>query len=493
MLRRLNAAASLAAAVAAAIVFAVAAAEAPAVGFDRPTADERSDAPLAPARSNGDRAIESRLAGIDGLKIVAELESPVPGARLFSLTYDQPADHDDRRGERFDQRLTLLHRNRRAPTVLATTGYSLFPGYVSTELGEALGANVLFVEQRFFAESIPASRDWTLLNIRQAASDHHRIVRAFRDVYRGRWLSEGISKGGMTSVYHRFFYPRDVDATVPYSAPISYSPADPVTIGFIDTRGTPECRARIDQFQRTLLLRRDAVEALLAQRAQEAGLTYELFGLPAAYEIAVIDVAFVFWQYYDASLCDAIPPDTASDEALADFFNDITDFIGFYDDAAMTFFGPYYYQAATELGGPAPREAHLLDLLRYPGLNQATKMPPLGVPKPFTEGLMRTIEGWVRFAGRRLVFLYGENDPWAARMYQVTARNDSYRFVVDEGNHNSMIGDLPESEQEVIENALERWLRLPFELDIPSTPPPAALGHEQQAEQRRQLIGGVRP
>jgi hypothetical protein len=266
-----------------------------------------------------------------------------------------------------------------------------------------------------------------------------------------------------------------------------------VSIGFIDTRGTPACRARIDQLGRTLLARRVGVQQILAQRALDAGVTYDLFGLPRAYEIAVVDLAFVFWQYYDASLCDSIPEDTATDEALADFFNQITGFIGSYDDAAMEFFAPYFYQASTELGAPAPREAHLLDLLQDPGLNQAVNMPPFGVPKPFTRGLMQTIERWVLSRGTRFIFLYGENDPWAARMYQVSRWNDSYRFVVDDGNHNSQLGDLPESEQRIAENALERWLRLRYELDIPSTTPTAALQPERRDAQSRRFVGGVRP
>ena len=57
------------------------------------------------------------------------------------------------------------------------------------------------------------------LNIWQAATDHHRIVEALKPLYAGKWISTGASKGGMTSIYHRRFYPGDVDGTVAYVAP----------------------------------------------------------------------------------------------------------------------------------------------------------------------------------------------------------------------------------------------------------------------------------
>jgi hypothetical protein len=476
--------------VTAALLAAIVLAVAPGASAATPAA---TDAQRALATHDFEWPIDRRLAAIRGLTVVDELPSSFPDARLFTLTFEQPADHQSPQGERFQQRLTLLHRDPTAPTILANTGYTLFPGLVSTELGEALQANVLFVEQRFFGPSVPASRDWTLLNIRQAANDHHRLVEAFKRIYHGRWLSEGGSKGGMASVYHRYFFPRDVHATVPYVAPVSHSPADPVSIGFIDTRGTPECRARIDQFGRILLLRRAGIEPILARRAQAAGLTYDFFGLSRAFEIAVVDFAFVIWQYFDASLCDAIPDAGASDETLADFFNDVSGFLGSYDDGAMEFFAAYFYQAATELGGPAPREAHLLDLLTDPGLNQAVRMPPFGVPKPFTEGLMERIERWVLRRGRQFIFLYGENDPWGARMYAVAPENDSYRFVVEDGNHLSSLGDLPEAEQQVAEDALERWLRLDYELDIPSSVPDAARRRTAGESRSDRFFAGARP
>ena len=63
-----------------------------------------------------------------------------------------------------------------APMVLMTAGYANNWGDYRVELTQLLEANQLVVEHRFFGNSRPYPLDWSLLDIRQAAADHHRIV-----------------------------------------------------------------------------------------------------------------------------------------------------------------------------------------------------------------------------------------------------------------------------------------------------------------------------
>src|SRR4029453_18614710 len=79
---------------------------------------------------------------------------------------------------------------------------------------------------RYFEPSRPDQTDWSFDSIRQSATDEHRIIEQLKSIYTARWLTTGHSKGGMTAVYHRRFFPDDVDATVAYVAPISFSRAD---------------------------------------------------------------------------------------------------------------------------------------------------------------------------------------------------------------------------------------------------------------------------
>jgi len=91
-----------------------------------------------PGRFPGDGTLDSqadatppdilvRLQAIAGLTVV-EGSAVVPGYRRFDMELDQPVDHEALDGQRFRQRLVLLHRSEAAPMVLESTGYELAEG-----------------------------------------------------------------------------------------------------------------------------------------------------------------------------------------------------------------------------------------------------------------------------------------------------------------------------------------------------------------------------
>ncbi|AFE10024.1 Prolyl tri/tetrapeptidyl aminopeptidase [Corallococcus coralloides DSM 2259] len=167
--------------------------------------------------------IAVRLEAIPGLTVK---ENPngvnVPaGYRFFDLNYNQPADHAHPECQRFEQRVTLLHKADTSPMVLYASGYQVATGVGRSEPQQLLSANQLSVEHRFFDSSTPSPADWSHLTIRQSADDFHRLTQALKPIYTGKWVSTGGSKGGETVVFFRRFHPDDVDATVAYVAPIA--------------------------------------------------------------------------------------------------------------------------------------------------------------------------------------------------------------------------------------------------------------------------------
>ncbi len=198
--------------------------------------------------------IAEQLEAIPGMTVVEEKTAPAP-YRYFVLNYTQPNDHLKPFRGSFQQRLTVLHRGTDRPTVLHTSGYNVGTNPTRSEPTRLVDGNQVSTEQRFFTPSRPQPADWTRqLTIWQAASDHHRIVSALDGLYRGKWLSTGASKGGMTSVYHRRFFPRDVDGTVAYVAPNDVvNHEDSRYTRFFETVGTPECRAALTALEREAL------------------------------------------------------------------------------------------------------------------------------------------------------------------------------------------------------------------------------------------------
>src|SRR5262249_51261516 len=162
--------------------------------------------------------------------------------------------------------------------------------------------------------------------------------------YPAAWISTGVSKGGMTSVYHRRFYPDDVDGTVAYVAPHSAGPDDQRYVDFMNQVGDATCRQAIRDFQREVLLRRPEMLGRMQDEADMYGLTFDIIPIEAQFESVVTGLEFTFWQYYGVTVCGDIPAQTASDDEIWSFF----DAIGspwYSADPYLLQFEPYYWQA----------------------------------------------------------------------------------------------------------------------------------------------------
>jgi len=401
--------------------------------------------------------IADRLGAIEGMT-VEELTSSNPGYRFFSLQYVQPADHNNPSGAAFSQSMKLIHISTDAPMVFMPMGYAGMDVDELQELTQMLGANQLAVEHRFFRTSRPEPADWTLLTIKQAAADHHRIVEALKPIYEAAWISTGGSKGGMTATYHRRFYPDDVDGTVAYVAPLSLGAPDERYIDFLNNIGDQDCLAKLRAIQVEVLTRREAMVTLLSAQATETNASFNrIGGLERAIESVILDFPFTFWQYFGIASCSSVPEATATDQEIFDFVNQIIAF-QMASDSAFDFLDPYYYQAASELGYPDLATSHLAGLLLTDAPSTEQGLIPEGVAPPtYNPNAMLDIAEWVETEGNRLIFIYGQWDPWTTGAYELGAATDSFKFIVPNGTHGSRMSQLNAEDKAVVLDALQRW------------------------------------
>jgi hypothetical protein len=425
--------------------------------------------PPPPVEQPGQEDLAERLRRIEGLTVTEQRLDTVPaGYRFFVLEYEQPADHAQPQGPRFKQRMTLLHTSDAAPMVLHTGGYYVSTRPSRSEPTQLLEANQLSVEHRFFLPSRPEPADWSHLTIKQSADDFHRLVTAFKPLYPGRWVSTGGSKGGETVVFFRRFYPADVDATVAYVAPIARRD-DERFPAFQEAVGEAACRERLKAFQRALLERRAEALTELDTLATEQGLTFEHLGREKALEHAVIESSFAFWQYGTPGSCATrIPAATATTRTLMRALDDVVD-VALFSDSGLAAYGPYYHQAATQLGYPRPFEAPIADLLRHPGTDIAEEYVPRGAPFAWDGQAMPDVQSWVSQQGERLLFIYGGFDPWTAAAYELggASARDSHLFTVSGGNHGARIQQLPVAERDRAISLLKGWTN---RLSLPPRP-----------------------
>ncbi|MFG1608407.1 S28 family serine protease [Actinoplanes sp. NPDC049265] len=412
----------------------------------------------APARA-APPDIADQLRAVPGLTILAEDPPPAAGLRFFHLAVTQPVDHRDPSAGTFEQRMTLLHVGTDRPMVLHTTGYGV-PDYAfRSEPTRLVNGNQLSVEQRFFTPSRPEPADWTDLNIWQAATDHHRIVVALQEIYTQKWISTGASKGGMTSIYHRRFYPGDVDGTVAYVAPQDVNEQEDSRYDQFFTRvGTAACRKALDDVQVEALNRRAALVAKYEAWAAANGRTFTIVhGADRAFEFMVNGTTWAFWQYSGLAQCAQVPSVSVSNDALLAWIDQIYGFDS-NTDQGITGYVPYYYQAATQLGYPTPKLRHLAKLQHYRGEDEAKSYVPEALAPKFRPNAMDDIDRWVRGSGSELLFVYGQNDPWGAEPFELgSGTRDSLSYIAPGANHGASIAALVPAEAATATAAVQRW------------------------------------
>lgn len=406
--------------------------------------------------------IVGRLKAIPGMTVVSDQVLPkLPGYRYYDLEFKQAVDHRHPNKGTFEQRIRLLHKSVDRPMVLFDTGYDLYtaPEFLS-EPTKILDADQVDVEQRFFTPSRPTPANWSDLNIWQAATDHHTVVQALKTIYHGKWISTGASKGGMTAVYHRRFYPNDVDATVAYVAPDNTNVKDNRAYDyFFNHVGTAKCRAQLAGLQQEALNRRPAMLKLMKAEWKAKNLHVTVLKtIDRAYEASVIDFRWAFWQFHLAAECKDIPARTASTATIYSYIDGVEDFTS-NSDEVLAEFVPYYYQAATQLAAPYPSFKYLKGL-RYPGIYAAREYVPSSIHiGAFDYRAMPDIDNWVRNDSSRMMFLYGGNDPWGAKPFRLgKGTTDSYWYSVAGQPHSqTLISVLPQPQRDQAVGALLRW------------------------------------
>ena len=402
--------------------------------------------------------ILEQLKQIPGMTVLSEGTPPAPEHRYFVLSYTQPVDHRRPGGATFQQRFSLVHKSTDRPTILHTTGYNLYPTSFRTEPTQLVVGNQISTEHRFFPPSQPDPANWDHLTIWQAATDHHRLVSALKPLYPKKWLSSGASKGGMASIYHSRFYPGDVDGVVAYVAPNDHNnDEDSAYDRFFASVGPDSCRTALADLQVEAFKRRPELVALLTEHAAKYGWTYDKIvgSLDQAFEKSVMMLGWAFWQYLGQTECAKVPATSATTVQIFEFINNSVNF-GSFGDRDLGQMTPYYFQAMTELGWPQPQFEHVRPYLKYPDSSSVYSNVPPELHRPHRPGPMLDMDQWVRTSSQRILFVYGQNDPWSAERF-TPSQHDSHSFTAPGAHHGARISLLAGGDRVAATDIVRRW------------------------------------
>ena len=397
------------------------------------------------------RTFLEKLYDLPGVEIT-QINSPYGHLYTFQLDITQPVDHENSDGPTFTQRAYLHHSDETRPMVFGPSGYAVTEKS-GQELAGILQCNMLMVTHRFFEGAEPDPYDWEYLTIEQSAADHHHIVDLFDNIYKSVWISAGASKSGQAVLFHKRFWPDDVDATVAYVAPIVFGTEDQRFIPFLNNVGTPECRQKIETYQHLLLQKRDSITPLFMKWFPDNMYTFSL-DINEAFEYAVLEYHYAFWQFHRTD-CSTIPGEDNTAQELADHLTTVL-WMRTFSDYYMNFYKPYIYQALTETGYPAYCTEHLSDLLLYATNPGAGFFFQETVTTTYNPASINNINNWLKTEGDNIIYIYGEIDPWSAAMFEPTVETNAIRIIQPGADHSVRISDL--DQKNLVIETLEEWL-----------------------------------
>jgi hypothetical protein len=401
----------------------------------------------------------------DELKLKSFLEKEFPGviiksneqrdgfAFCWELIINQKLDHWDEKSGVFPQKILLYHKSFKSPNVLVTEGYNVIDRiYESTMI---LDANQFSIEYRFFGNSRPEHIDWKLLNHKQALEDLHLIRTRLAKIYKQTWIATGISKGGTTAALYSLSYPKDVSASVAYVAPFVLEQEDKRTIDHYRNKvSTPECRQKVRDFQRDILLHRNELKLMLTDLEKRDSVYFPM-DKDKVIDFASMEYPFSIWQWGFG--CQEIPDKNADAKTIFDHIEEVVDF-NYYDNKSCSSFLPAYYQFMTEFGYYGFDTTGISDLLVYPQLSNL-EFCPKDADLTYHGEYINSMYQKAIHESKNIIFIYGELDTWTSCAIVPDPKTNAMKFVKANGGHRTRIRDFSDSEKQLIYSALEKWTK----------------------------------
>jgi len=374
----------------------------------------------------------------------------------YEMWFTQPIDHENPELGSFKQRVLLGHHDLSKPMVVEIQGYNIWTEKAG-ELSKLIDANQLTIEHRYFKQSRPDSLQWDKLTIRQAAADQHAVIQALKKIYQNKWISTGISKGGQTTIYHRFFYPNDVDVSVPYVAPMNLNREDKRIHQHLATVGSKDARKKVKDFQIACFENKDKLLVLLEELATKKKWEFSM-GIEGALDLNILEYSFAFWQWGNTSQSE-IPNSDANAEDLFKHLAKTSPF-SFFEAKDIITQQPFFYQALTEIGMYSYQVAPFKKYINYDKDLTFDFTLPEGIDGTFNPESMIAVDQWLKTKADKMLFIYGEYDTWSATQVELKDNDKCQKFINPAGAHGTRIKSFPNEMQKEIVKTLETWLEM---------------------------------
>lgn len=403
-----------------------------------------------------------QLCALDCVSEVTPLESN-NFKEKYVLKVAQQVDWKTSSKGTFGERVFVGFRGWEKPTVLVTEGYTasygISPDY-EEELSRLFDANVILCEYRYFSESVPQPTNWEYMTVNNSLADYHHVRQMFGQLFKGKWISTGISKGGQTTMYYRATYPDDVDVSVSYVAPLNRAVEDGRHEKFLARKvGTKEERKIIKQAMQEIMKRKPNLMKLFHNYCEEHNYHFQL-SEEDIYDYCVLEFPFALWQW--GTPVSMIPESEDEDKEWFDCLMKVSSPDYF---AYPSRYMPFDVQALRELGyyGYALKPIKKWTSLKSTkGYLKEIWLPDSLKKYDFDPTLYKRTVKFLKKEDPTHIFIYGEIDPWSSSgvctWLNCKKKKNMRVYVQPRGSHTARIGNMPEDMKEEIIQRLTKWL-----------------------------------
>ena len=404
----------------------------------------------------------NKLTALNGVSQVKPLETS-KFKEKYVLKMEQQVDWKSQNQGTFGERIIVGIKGLDKPTVLVTEGYfaeyGMRPDY-EEELSALFDANVVLCEYRYFAESVPEPTNWDYMTVDNSLADYHHVRQVFGQLFTGKWISTGISKGGQTTMFYRATYPNDVDVSVSYVAPLNRAVEDGRHEKFLAKQvGTKEERKAIKEAMQELMRRKPELMEMFHEYNKEHKYTYYL-PEEDIYDYCVLEYPFALWQW--GTPVSTIPSVTAGNQT---WFDNLMEVAGPDYFAYPNRFEPFDVQASRELGyyGYSLKSIKKWTSLKSTkGYLKEIMLPDSLRGYDFDPTLYNRTVKFLKEEDPTHIFIYGEIDPWSASgvctWLNCKKKKNMRVYVQPRGSHKARINNMPDDMKQEIIDRLTKWL-----------------------------------
>ena len=415
------------------------------------------------------------VAALQSIENVVDLK-PFMNVNLgqcYYFNYNQLVDHNNPSKGTFKQQVVLTFVGKDAPTILHTQGYSLTteadPNNVKNRLDsikaphflwalskdngkdKKFDVNCLQVEYRYLGFSLPeGDKDsFTYMTAEQHSKDLHAIVSDLKKALitgSGKWLSTGVSKNGDTSTQYAYFDElngwNDIDVYVPFASPNTIQEEDLRVGTYMLTQSSKEALPALEKAYKKLVDDQAVADATIEAYAKKGG-KFKKDSALLSTVTTVLGNLFSLQSYADYNTwTKLIPKEGDKPETYAKFFMldsnspEVEYKVARARGPLHKRRTPYEVQNAMEQGGAGFDFSWFLDgKLLSESDKKYFKDIMEKCKKSKTMDLQVNLRKNLETTKKKLIFVYGEDDPWTGAAFPDPTNPNVKKYIVPHGTH----------------------------------------------------------